>query len=42
MTIALPDAPALAAADRPEYLARIAPLADALAIGHAVTVAAGE
>lgn len=42
MTIALPDAPALAAADRPEYLARTAPLADALAIGHVITVAAGE
>ena len=42
MTIALPDAPALAAADRPAYRAGIAPLADALAIGHVLTVAAGE
>jgi murein DD-endopeptidase MepM/ murein hydrolase activator NlpD len=42
MTIALPDSPALAAADKASYLADIAPLVDALAIGHAVTVAAGE
>lgn len=42
MTIALPDAPSLAAADRPAYLAGIAPLAEALAFGHVVTIAAGE
>jgi murein DD-endopeptidase MepM/ murein hydrolase activator NlpD len=42
MTIALPDAPPLAAADRPAYVARIAPLADALALGQVVTIAAGE
>ena len=42
MTIALPDAPALAAADRPAYLASIASLVDALAMGQAVTLAAGE
>src|SRR6185295_11343511 len=42
MTIALPDAPPLAAADKPVYLARIAPLADALALGQVVTIAAGE
>jgi murein DD-endopeptidase MepM/ murein hydrolase activator NlpD len=42
MTIALPDAPPLAAADKPAYLARIAPLADALALGQVVNIAAGE
>jgi murein DD-endopeptidase MepM/ murein hydrolase activator NlpD len=42
MTIALPDAPSLAAADRPAYLASIAPLIDALALGHVITIAAGE
>jgi hypothetical protein len=42
MTIALPDAPPLAAADRTAYVARIAPLAEALALGQAVTIAAGE
>jgi len=42
MTIALPDAPPLAAADKPVYLARIAPLADALALGQVVNIAAGE
>jgi murein DD-endopeptidase MepM/ murein hydrolase activator NlpD len=42
MTIALPDAPPLVAADRPAYVARIAPLADALALGQVVTIAAGE
>ncbi len=42
MTIALPDAPPLAAADRAAYVARIAPLAEALALGQVVTIAAGE
>jgi murein DD-endopeptidase MepM/ murein hydrolase activator NlpD len=42
MTIALPDAPPLAAADRPAYLAGIVPLAEALALGQVVTIAAGE
>ncbi len=42
MTIALPDALPLAAADRQAYLAGIAPLAEALALGQVVTIAAGE
>ncbi|MFI4953057.1 MAG: peptidoglycan DD-metalloendopeptidase family protein [Burkholderiales bacterium] len=42
MTMALPDAPALPAADRPAYLAGIAPLAEELALGQVVDVAAGD
>ncbi|HKW79829.1 MAG TPA: peptidoglycan DD-metalloendopeptidase family protein [Casimicrobiaceae bacterium] len=42
MTIALPDAPPLAAADRPAYLAAIAPLVDQLALGRLMTIAAGD
>ncbi|HEY2862591.1 MAG TPA: peptidoglycan DD-metalloendopeptidase family protein [Casimicrobiaceae bacterium] len=42
MTIALPDAPPLAAADTAAYLAEIAPLVGSLALGHELTIAAGE
>jgi hypothetical protein len=42
LTIALPDAPPLAAADKAAYVVRIAPLAEALALGRVVTIAAGE
>lgn len=42
MTIALPDAPPLAAASTPAYVAGIAPLVDSLALGHVLTIAAGE
>ena len=42
MTIALPDAPPLAAADRSAYLAGIAPLVDELALGRLMTIAAGD
>lgn len=42
LTLALPDAPPLAAADRPAYLAGIAPLASELALGSVMTVAAGD
>ncbi|MGH8850048.1 MAG: peptidoglycan DD-metalloendopeptidase family protein [Casimicrobiaceae bacterium] len=42
LTAALPDAPPLAAADRPAYFAAIAPLADQLALGRVVTVVAGD
>ena len=42
MTIALPDAPPLPAADRPAYLAGVASLATQLALGSAMTIAAGD
>ncbi|MEP6998107.1 MAG: peptidoglycan DD-metalloendopeptidase family protein [Betaproteobacteria bacterium] len=42
MTIALPDAPQLASAHLPAYLAGTAPLVEALSLGRVVTIAAGE